>query len=47
MAIAEGATTINLPDTVGYALPAEYASMFRAAQRVPGSERVIFSALPR
>jgi len=45
MAIAEGATTINLPDTVGYALPAEYASMFRAVrERVPGSERVIFSA---
>ena len=45
MAIAEGATTINLPDTVGYALPAEYASMFRAVrERVPRSERVIFSA---
>src|SRR6266513_2320562 len=28
-AIAAGATTINLPDTVGYALPVEYASMFR------------------
>ncbi len=24
-AIEEGATTINLPDTVGYAMPAEYA----------------------
>ncbi|HSE67665.1 MAG TPA: 2-isopropylmalate synthase, partial [Gemmatimonadales bacterium] len=45
MAIAEGATTINLPDTVGYALPAEYAAMFRAVrERVPGSDRVIFSA---
>src|SRR5205814_4773493 len=29
-AIVAGATTINLPDTVGYALPVEYASMFRA-----------------
>jgi 2-isopropylmalate synthase len=27
-AIAEGATTINVPDTVGYATPTEYAAMF-------------------
>jgi len=27
-AIAEGATTINFPDTVGYATPEEYAAMF-------------------
>ncbi len=45
MAVAEGATTINLPDTVGFALPAEYAQMFRAVrERVPGSDRVIWSA---
>jgi 2-isopropylmalate synthase len=45
VAIAEGATTINLPDTVGYALPAEYAAMFRSVrERVPGAERVTFSA---
>ncbi|MGH7703661.1 MAG: 2-isopropylmalate synthase, partial [Gemmatimonadales bacterium] len=45
MAIAEGATTINLPDTVGYAMPAEYAAMFRTVRdRVPGSHRVVFSA---
>jgi 2-isopropylmalate synthase len=45
MAIAEGATTINLPDTVGYALPAEYATMFRQVRdRVQGSDRVVFSA---
>jgi len=44
-AIEEGATTINLPDTVGYALPVEYGTMFRAVQeRVPGAERVVFSA---
>ena len=43
-AIAEGATTINLPDTVGYALPDEYGEMFRAVRsRVPGAERVVFS----
>ena len=45
VAIREGATTVNLPDTVGYALPAEYAAMFRAVrERVPGAERVAFSA---
>ena len=27
-AVAAGATTVNLPDTVGYASPAEYAHMF-------------------
>ncbi|HUK20848.1 MAG TPA: 2-isopropylmalate synthase [Gemmatimonadales bacterium] len=44
-AIAEGATTINLPDTVGYALPQEYAAMFRAVrERVPSSDKVVFSA---
>jgi 2-isopropylmalate synthase len=44
-AISEGAATINLPDTVGYATPAEYAAMFRNVRsRVPGSERVVLSA---
>jgi 2-isopropylmalate synthase len=45
MAVAEGATTINLPDTVGYALPSEYAEMFRTVRRrVPGSDKVVWSA---
>jgi 2-isopropylmalate synthase len=45
LAIAEGARTVNLPDTVGYALPHEYAAMFRDVRsRVPGSDRVVFSA---
>ena len=45
VAIREGATTINLPDTVGYALPAEYAAMFRTVrERVPGADGVAFSA---
>jgi 2-isopropylmalate synthase len=45
MAIVEGATTINLPDTVGYALPDEYAAMFRTVrERVPGSDKVVWSA---
>jgi 2-isopropylmalate synthase len=44
-AIEAGATTINLPDTVGYAMPAEYGAMFRAVrERVPNSDRVVFSA---
>jgi 2-isopropylmalate synthase len=43
-AIKAGATTINLPDTVGYATPEEYAGMFRAVRtRVPNADRVIFS----
>lgn len=43
-AIAAGATTINLPDTVGYATPEDYASMFRTIrERVPGADRVILS----
>jgi 2-isopropylmalate synthase len=44
-ALEEGATTINLPDTVGYATPTEYAAMFRDVQeRVPGVDRVVLSA---
>ena len=43
-AIGAGATTINLPDTVGYALPAEYRAMFEAVRhRVPNADRVVFS----
>ena len=44
-AIKTGATTINLPDTVGYATPDEYRHMFRAVrERVPNSDKAIFSA---
>ena len=43
-AIKAGATTINLPDTVGYAVPAEYEAMFRAVrERVPNADKAIFS----
>jgi 2-isopropylmalate synthase len=43
-AIKAGATTINLPDTVGYAVPEEYAAMFRAVrERVPGADKAVFS----
>jgi 2-isopropylmalate synthase len=44
-AIKAGATTINLPDTVGYATPDEYRAMFRAVrERVPNADRAVFSA---
>ena len=37
VAIQAGATTLNLPDTVGYCLPQGYADMFRMVrERVPG-----------
>src|SRR3954465_9668089 len=43
-ALKAGATTINLPDTVGYATPEEYRAMFRAVrERVPGADNAIFS----
>ena len=43
-AIRSGATTINLPDTVGYATPDEYRSMFRQVrERVPNADKAIFS----
>ncbi|CAO4143301.1 2-isopropylmalate synthase [Methylorubrum aminovorans] len=43
-AIRSGATTINLPDTVGYATPLEYGAMFRAVrERVPNADKAIFS----
>src|SRR5205814_1186028 len=44
-AIAEGAATVNLPDTVGFALPAEYGDIFRAIrERVPGASGITLSA---
>jgi 2-isopropylmalate synthase len=44
-AIEEGATTINVPDTVGYATPEEYAAMFtRLYQLVPQLREVTLSA---
>jgi 2-isopropylmalate synthase len=44
-AIKSGATTINLPDTVGYSLPHEYEALFRYIQeRVPGIDNVVLSA---
>jgi 2-isopropylmalate synthase len=43
-AIAAGATTINIPDTVGYAVPEDIDRIFSMLRRrVPGAEGVIFS----
>ncbi len=44
-AIKAGATCINLPDTVGYALPEEFGGLIRMLrERVPNSDKVVFSA---
>jgi 2-isopropylmalate synthase len=43
-AIKAGAGTINVPDTVGYTYPTEYAEIFRdLIETVPGADHVIFS----
>jgi 2-isopropylmalate synthase len=43
-AIRAGATTINLPDTVGYALPEDMERMYAGIRnRVPGIEKVVLS----
>jgi len=45
IAVAAGATVINVPDTVGYTVPEEYAATFRMLrERVPGIENVTLSA---
>jgi 2-isopropylmalate synthase len=43
-AIEAGATIINLPDTVGYSTPAEYAEMFRTVRTRVGHPEVVLSA---
>jgi 2-isopropylmalate synthase len=44
IAIDEGATTINVPDTVGYTMPHEYAAMFEELYRlVPDLREVTLS----
>ncbi len=44
IAIKAGATTINIPDTVGYTAPRESADLIRMLlERVPGADEVIFS----
>jgi len=42
--IAEGATTINVPDTVGYAVPELYGEFIRnLRERIPNSDKAIWS----
>jgi 2-isopropylmalate synthase len=44
IALEEGASTINVPDTVGYTMPAEYAAMFTELYRLlPGLDDVVVS----
>lgn len=42
--IAEGATTVNIPDTVGYAIPELYGEFIKnLRERVPNSDKAIWS----
>jgi len=42
--IKEGATTINIPDTVGYAVPEQFGAMIRSLrERVPNSDKAVWS----
>jgi 2-isopropylmalate synthase len=44
-AIKAGATTINIPDTVGYAVPEEFGAIFKMLfDRVPNADKAVFSA---
>lgn len=44
VAIQAGATTLNIPDTVGYTTPEEYGGLIRhLRENVPGGKDVIFS----
>jgi len=43
-AINAGASTINIPDTVGYAIPGEFGSTIKTLlDRIPNSDKAIFS----
>ncbi|CEJ15592.1 2-isopropylmalate synthase [Phreatobacter sp. AB_2022a] len=43
-AIKAGATTINIPDTVGYTAPHEYKALFEMVRaRVPNADKAVFS----
>jgi 2-isopropylmalate synthase len=42
--IEAGATTVNIPDTVGYAIPAEFAALIRSIfERVPNIHKAVVS----
>ncbi len=43
--VEAGATTVNIPDTVGYSMPAEFGELIQTLrQRVPGIENITVSA---
>jgi 2-isopropylmalate synthase len=43
-AIKEGATTINIPDTVGYAVPEQFGEFMRnLREKVPNSDKAVWS----
>src|SRR3989449_3002955 len=43
-AIKEGATTINIPDTVGYAVPQQFGEFIRKLrERIPNSDQAVWS----
>jgi 2-isopropylmalate synthase len=43
-AIKAGASTVNIPDTVGYAMPAEFGALVKyIREHTPGAEKVKFS----
>lgn len=43
--IDAGATTINIPDTVGYNVPNQFGKLFKELiERIPNSDKAIFSA---
>ena len=41
--IKEGATTINIPDTVGYAVPQQFGEFIKSAKRIPNSDKAVWS----
>jgi 2-isopropylmalate synthase len=42
--IKEGATTINIPDTVGYAVPEQFGGLIRTLrERIPNSDKATWS----
>src|SRR5512146_1982323 len=43
-AIAAGATTINIPDTVGYTMPWQFGALIRSLrERIPNADRAVWS----
>lgn len=42
--IDEGATTVNIPDTVGYNMPVQFASLIEnLIEKIPNSDKAVFS----